>query len=120
MPGRALEFLTRRRTRLVLTWLVLLAAIGHRGVQGWINFRVEKRPDRNDGHTSIDFGGQWMMGRLLVLGHGRDLYSRQRHLDVAREAYTHDREATDATEHDAERLVGYYVGPADDPVAGPL
>jgi arabinofuranan 3-O-arabinosyltransferase len=120
MPGRALEFLTARRTRLVLTWLVLLAAIGHRGVQAWINFRVPERPDRNDGHTSIDFGGQWMMGRLLVLAHGRDLYSRERHLEVAREAYSHEHEATGALDHDAERLVSYYPGTADDPIGGPL
>jgi hypothetical protein len=120
MPGRAIEFLTRRRTRIVLTWLVLLAALGHRGVQAWINFRVPERSDRNDGHTSIDFGGQWMMGRLLVLGHGRELYSRQRHLEVAREAYAHESEAPGAQEHDAERLISYYIGPEDDPVAGPL
>jgi arabinofuranan 3-O-arabinosyltransferase len=120
MPARALEFLTQRRTRLVLTWLVLLAALGHRGVQAWINFRVPERPNRNDGHTSIDFGGQWMMGRLLVLGHPRELYSRQRHLEIARDAYAHDQEAPGSTEHDAERLVSYYVGPEDDPVGGPL
>ncbi len=104
----------------MLTWIVLLAALGHRGVQGWINFRVKERPDRNDGHTSIDFGGQWMMGRLLVLGYGREMYSRQRHLEVARKSFSRDREAPGATEHDAERLVGYYPGPPDDPVGGPL
>lgn len=120
MPGRALEFLTARRTRLVLTWLVLLAAIGHRGVQAWINFRVEERPDKNDGHTSIDFGGQWMMGRLLVLGNGRELYSRERQLAVARASYSRAHEAPGTTEHDADRLISYYPGPPDDPVGGPL
>lgn len=120
MGSRTLAFLTARRTRLVLAWLILLGAVGQRGWQAWINFRVPDRPDRNDGHTSIDYGGQWMMGRLLLLGHGRDLYSRARHLEVARESYPQDREAPNASEHDAERLVGYYAGPADDPVGGPL
>jgi hypothetical protein len=120
MPGRILETLTTRKARLLFTWMILLGAIGHRGVQGWINFEVKERPDRNDGHTSIDFGGQWMMGRLLVLGHGRELYSRERHLEVAREAYKHEREAPNATEHDAERLVKWYPGPPEDPVGGPL
>jgi hypothetical protein len=120
MMSRALEILTDRRTRLILTWVVLLSAIVGRGVQAWINFRVPERPDRNDGHTSIDFGGQWMMGRLLVLGHGQELYSRARHLEVARESFPCDREAPGTTDHDAERLVGWYVGPSNDPVGGPL
>ena len=120
MPNRVLEFLAASRTRQVVAWLVLLAGVGHRGVQAWINFRVPDRPDRNDGHTSIDFGGQWMMGRLLILGHGRDLYSRPLHLEIAREAYPRDREPPHDTVHDAERLISWYQGPPDDPIGGPL
>lgn len=116
----ALEFVTAHRTRLVLTWIVLLAALGHRYVQAWVNFRVPDRAERNDGHTSIDFGGQWMMGRLLVLGHGQELYSRQRHLEVARAGFPRDRQPPHATDNDAERLVSWYVGPDDDPIGGPL
>src|SRR5438874_13330520 len=59
MPSRTLELLTAPRIRLIMTWVVLLTAVGHRGVQAWINFRVKERPDGNDGHTSIDYGGQW-------------------------------------------------------------
>ncbi|OWK40613.1 hypothetical protein FRUB_05532 [Fimbriiglobus ruber] len=32
--------------------------------------------DNNSGHAQIDFGGQWMMGRLVATGHARDLYHR--------------------------------------------
>src|SRR5215212_2861349 len=96
---RTLDFLTARRTRLVLTWLVLVGAVGHHAWQAWVNFRSPKRPDGNDGHTSIYYGGQWMMGRLLVLGHGRELYSRPRHLEVARVGYPHDREPPNADVH---------------------
>jgi hypothetical protein len=120
MPSRTLDFLTARRTRLILSWLVLLGAVGHRGYQAWVNCRAPNRPDGNDGHTSIDYGGQWMMGRLVVLGHGRDLYSRARHLEVARASYPVEREAPDAPEHDADRLVGYYPGNPTDRVGGPL
>lgn len=120
MFAQALDILTSRRGRLILTWLVLLGAIGHRGLQAWINFEAPARPDGNDGHAAIDFGGQWMMGRLLVLGHGRELYSRDRHLEVARAAFRHEREDPTASEHDAERLIGWYVGSPTDPVGGPL
>lgn len=120
MPSRALDFLTARRTRVWLAWLALLIAVGHRAGQGWVNFRDPHRATGNDGHTSIDFGGQWMMGRLLVLGHGRELYSRARHLGVARAAYPHAQEPPGKTPHDAEVLVGWYPGPNEDPVGGPL
>src|SRR5262245_64870600 len=114
MPSRVLDWLSAPRTRQVIMWLALLGAVGHRGVQAWINFRVEERPDGNDGHTSIDYGGQWMMGRMLILGHGRELYSRAKHLEVAREAYPRDSEATGATDHDAERLGSWDSGAAGD------
>jgi hypothetical protein len=120
MPSRTLLFLTARRTRVYLAWAALLILVGHRAGQGWLNFRAHDRPDGNDGHTSIDFGGQWMMGRLLVLGHGRELYSRERHLEVAREAYPIDREPPGKSPHDADVLVGYYPGPWTDQVGGPL
>jgi len=120
MPSRVLDWLSARRTRQVIMWLALAGAVGHRGVQAWINFRVEERPDKNDGHTSIDYGGQWMMGRMLILGHGRELYSRARHLEVARASYPRNREAPGATDHDAERLVRWYIGDDSDPVGGPL
>src|SRR4051794_17973576 len=39
---------------------------------GWSWFAQEKmRTDGNDGHTSIDFAGQWLMGRMLTKGYGR-------------------------------------------------
>jgi hypothetical protein len=118
--SRVFEFLAARRTRLILSCLVLLGALGHRGWQAWVNFRAPDRPDGNDGHTSIDYGGQWMLGRLLVLGHGHDLYKRQTHLDVARQSFPRDREPPDTTHHDAERLVGWYPGTSDDEIGGPL
>ena len=120
MPSQALSLLTSRRARVLLAWAALLIFLGHRAGQGWLNFREPTRPSGNDGYTSIDFGGQWMMGRLLVLGHGRELCSRQRHLEVAREAFPVAGEPPNKWPHDAEQLVGWYPGSSDDPVGGPL
>ncbi|HEX3150279.1 MAG TPA: glycosyltransferase family 87 protein [Gemmataceae bacterium] len=120
MAARILAFLTDRRTRAVLAWAALLLLIGHRAGQAWINFKQELRPCGNDGYTSIDFGGQWMLGRLLVTGHGQELYSRERHLEIARVAYPRDQEPPNKATHDAEQLVEWYAGPADDPIGGPL
>jgi hypothetical protein len=120
VPSRALNLLSARRTRVYLAWAALLIVVGHRAGQGWVNFRQSTRPAGNDGYTSIDFGGQWMMGRLLVLGHGRELYSRARHLEVARQAFPIDQEPPNKPLHDAEQLIEWYPGDPDDPVSGPL
>lgn len=45
------------------------------------------RADGNSGHAQIDFAGSWVLGRLLVTGHGRDLYDRNRQRAVVRAAY---------------------------------
>ena len=94
-----------------------------------------RRPDPGgSGHTQIDFGGQWVMGRMLVLGHGRELYHRQRQWDVARAGYPVDDESRvrreesilpkherkvartdDDVGHDADLLMSWFMG--EDPAA---
>ena len=87
-----------------------------------------RRVDGNYGHTTIDFGGQWMMGRMLVVGKGRELYHRQAQWPVAWAAYpisdepelrreltfpTWRRPAQYAREpdlHDAEALMFWFMG----------
>jgi len=45
------------------------------------------RRDGNSGHATIDFGGQYLMGRILVTGNGRELYNRHVHREVLREVF---------------------------------
>jgi hypothetical protein len=47
----------------------------------------QRRVDGNSGHTQIDFGGQWLMGRMIVTGNGRRLYHRNTHWKVLRAGY---------------------------------
>lgn len=47
----------------------------------------ERRADGNRGATQIDFGGQWVMGRMVVCGHAGELYHRQKQWEVVRAAY---------------------------------
>src|SRR5438270_12810406 len=72
------RFLWRPRPRYVLAWLFALGVAAGFAYTAWNGFNVEDRADGNDGHTSIDFGGQWLMGRMLIEGHGRHLYDRAR------------------------------------------
>src|SRR5262249_3811703 len=62
----------------------------------------------NDGHASIDFAGQWLMGRMLVRGFGHELYDRNRQFEVALAAFPREQEApaqSASMGHDAENIV---------------
>jgi arabinofuranan 3-O-arabinosyltransferase len=115
-----LRFLTREPSRCVLSWLLLCVVLGGRSNHAWNNFRNDDRPDGNRGHTTIDFGGQWMMGRLMAVGRGQELYSRAAHRDEATKAYPPTNEAPGRKHSDVECVVGYYPGDEADPVGGPL
>ena len=42
---------------------------------------------RHRGHATVDFGGQWFTGRLLLEGKGRYLYERHAQWEVMREHF---------------------------------
>ena len=87
----------------------------------------ERRGDGNSGPGEIDFGGQFLMGRMLATGHGRDLYHRQAQWPVSWASYPRGGESPQAREgfpthlrpdgerdktlrHDAENLMGSVMG----------
>lgn len=99
IPPRYWRWLGHRVTVRVLLWLVALGVGGQRLWHAWHCFDLaadlpeqRQQPDANTGHALIDFGGQWVMGRLLVTGHGRELYHRHRQWEIVRNAYPLDRE----------------------------
>ncbi|WP_439628952.1 glycosyltransferase family 87 protein [Gemmata sp.] len=88
-----------------------------------------KRADGNGGHVQIDFGGQWVMGRMVVTGHARELYHRQRQWEVVRAAFPVEDETPVAREdalrpgserkwakpdetvrHDTDNLMYWFMG----------
>jgi arabinofuranan 3-O-arabinosyltransferase len=106
------RFVAHKWTRYVASWLLALGMAAHLQHIARHSFDMapglpteKKRCDGNDGHTSIDFGGQWLMGRMLVLGHGRELYNLNRHYEVLQSAYPYEDEAP-AGKHDADELLG--------------
>ena len=64
-------FLFHRITRYVLAWAIRLIALYLSGAYAWEAYDDSRRADGNHGHTTIDFGGQWLMGGMLVQGDGR-------------------------------------------------
>jgi hypothetical protein len=85
--GRVARFLLRQGTRRVLAWLALLASTAIAVHYAWTCYDEPARRDGNYGHATIDFGGQWLMGRMVVTGNGRSLYNRIVQRSVLEAAY---------------------------------
>lgn len=127
-----------RRIILVLLWLICLGYAAQR----WQHARTEfddapttpedrRRNDGNRGHALIDFGGQWMTARLLVTGHGRELYHRARQWELAWQAFPPEGESPfnrrnvfprflresaagkDEIRHDAQWMMYWFMGDDD-------
>jgi arabinofuranan 3-O-arabinosyltransferase len=96
-------------TRYVAAWLLVLGIAAHAQhfARHIFDAGIAQNPlrrDGNNGHTSIDFGGQWLMGRMLMLGHGHELYNLHRQYEVAQQAFRYEDEAPTAKTHDADDL----------------
>ena len=129
-------WLGTRRAIAALLWVVTLSVATYMFVHAWSWFKSSptlpeerQRVDGNSGHTQIDFGGQWVMGRMVVEGHARELYHRQRQWEVVREGFPVEKEPplcrTESSlpgslrrvakpeedlKHDADRLMGWFMG----------
>ena len=138
IPPRFWAWLGTRRAVAGLLWIAAVVTGAHHlgYARSWFGDRAtapeaHRRGDGNQGHAQIDFGGQWVMGRMLVLGHGRELYHRQRQWEVLRAGYPVAAEAAiqrdnslapsshrsparpdDVTRHDTDKLMYWFMGAA--------
>jgi hypothetical protein len=123
MPAAILRFLLLPRSRYVLAWLVAVGAIGGTFWVTWHAFDPPKHADGtpkrrggNRGHTTIDFGGQWLLGRMLVQGLGPHLYRQADQREILRAAYPQDEETPyedqaddEKGQHEADSLIGWMI-----------
>jgi hypothetical protein len=79
--------LSHRRLLCVLAWLLALVVVGCVARAAWTRYDLPERRDGTRGHTTIDFGGSWLMGRMLVEGKGQRLYEREAAREVLSESY---------------------------------
>jgi hypothetical protein len=103
---RTRRWLARPGVRLALCWLLCLGVAAQRWHHARHEFDSGKHPepekhraDTNNGHTHIDFGGQWVFGRLAATGRWRDLYHRDAQWEVVREAFPLDRQSPAKRRH---------------------
>ncbi len=99
----------------VLTWTVAVLIAACQMVWAWHCFDNAyaggHRRDGNSGHTTIDFGGQYLMGRMLVEGHGRHLYDRRVEREVLRRMYPAEDEDQGPRQRIASCLLPLGAGP---------
>jgi hypothetical protein len=106
----AVRFLLRPRSRYVLAWLFALAVAAGVGYSCLTYYNDDRRPDGNAGHRSIDFGGQWLMGRMLADGCGRHLYDRNYQREVLLRHFPASNQDPKAKQGDVEWLMESFMG----------
>ena len=97
----------------MICWLIVLSSAAFVAEEAWKGFNQAERGDGNAGHTTIDFGGQWLMGRMIVEGQGRHLYDRRYLRPVAHKGYPAGVERPDADKGDAESMMDWLSGTDD-------
>lgn len=105
------------RQRLIIAWTAaILATLGHAHM-AWRSYDTsyfaadpaKARADNNFGHTLIDFAGQWVMARMIVTGHGPELYHRPIQRRMIDESFPRTDEAPKAEASDADNLYGWMI-----------
>jgi hypothetical protein len=105
--------LLRPAPRYVLAWLLALGTAGAILYNAWILFGNAEGAHRNDGnggHVTIDFGGQYLLGRMLVRGHARHLYDRTYLRHTLIEVLPRADEEADQQRSDVENLMSWLLG----------
>src|SRR6266851_6985301 len=102
------------RHRYLLSWLLAIGTAAGYLYFSWHHFDEPTRPDGNLGHTYIDFGGQYLLGRMLTRGQGRHLYQRPYQRTVLEEAYPRQNESPDQERSDAQTLMHWFMGHEDE------
>src|SRR5262249_52555179 len=112
---RLWRFLLHPVTRYTLAWIITLGGAGLGLYEAWTAYDKKSRGDGNEGHTTIDFGGQYLMGRMLLSGHGRHLYHRDYHRLVLTQSYPKEAGDPSSEKTDVQGLMAAMMGP-DTPV----
>ena len=109
--------------RYLVAWILALTMAGVYLYFSWHHFDDPGRRDGNRGHTYMDFGGQYLLGRMLVCGQGHHLFSPSAQRQILEESYSRENEIPGQEISDAERLMDWFVWTDESPntaVSGPL
>ena len=77
--------------RYLASWAIVLYVGYYQTYEAWTYYNVWHFDAGTRGHATVDFGGQWFTGKLLLEGKGRYLYERHAQWEVIREYYPPER-----------------------------
>jgi hypothetical protein len=106
--------------RYIASWLLVLAVTGVTLYCTWKAFADPRRDDGTYGHVTVDFGGQWICGKLLLRGEGHFLYERHHQWLVYQECYPPDPQPFLSMRVDGYRLEDWRRWPDKDKEAADL
>lgn len=104
------RYLSREWTRYLLSWILAVAVAGYMLHHSWVIYDEPGRPDGNAGHTYIDFGGQYLMGRMLLRGRADHLYHRSHQRTVLLEVFPAEIKDPNENQCDVESLMTCFMG----------
>ncbi len=115
------RFLYHPTTLYVAAWTLALSMGAGRWLNARFGFEKPERMDGNHGHTTIDFGAQWLMGRMITSGHGQELYQLNVAREVAYAAYCSEPNSREQGIEDADGIIGHFLRPeGGDEIGGML
>src|SRR5713226_4681314 len=115
-----------QRSHYVLCWLLAIGTAASYLYFSWHHFDDPQRRDGSRGHTFVDFGGQYLLGRMLIAGQGRHLYDRSSQREVLQNVYPRENENPRQETTDVDMLLFRLIGKEDPPandvyvIGGPI
>jgi arabinofuranan 3-O-arabinosyltransferase len=106
---RLARLLFSEPARYVAAWLLALGVAAMVLHYAWTRYSNPRRPDGDHGHRIIDFGGQWIAGRMIVEGQGPHLYDRSHIRTVLVANYPWCDQDMESPETDTEFLMSCFV-----------
>jgi hypothetical protein len=83
---------TLRIVAYVASWVLLLFVAGFITHDSWTGYASDDNDAGTIGHATVDFGGQWYTGKLLLRGEGHYLYERHHQWIVLQEGFPLEKE----------------------------
>jgi arabinofuranan 3-O-arabinosyltransferase len=83
---------TLRIVAYIASWALLLFVAGYITHDSWTGYASDDVEAGTIGHATVDFGGQWYTGKLLLRGEGRFLYERHHQWIVLQQGFPLEKE----------------------------
>jgi hypothetical protein len=74
------------------SWATLVFVGYHVTYDSWVAYNREDVDSGTEGHATVDFGGQWYTGKLLLQGEGHFLYERHHQWMVLKQNFPPEKE----------------------------